>query len=190
MSRTVDRWTLVDARVGKAITSSSAMRAPRPTARPALSLEQLGPHARDVVAPRLGLLDRDDPADPLVARQRREAVPRRAQTPIRAQRPAQVLGDVVYHAGRDLRRPDLRRPRCRRVPHHDKIGRRAAIVARAGAVGVDRRVVQRPGSCVDGFVDRGPRLNRRASGVEPSAKRCRRARGRGPRHPNQPVTSR
>jgi len=77
------------------------MRTPRPAAGPAFAFEQFGAGALDVMSPRLGLLDGNDPADPLIARQRCKIVPRRAHPRRRGQRFSQIRRHVMYYASGD-----------------------------------------------------------------------------------------
>src|SRR5438445_1281301 len=76
------------------------MRAAKPTTRPPLSLQQLGSHALDVLAPRFCFLRPEHPADPLIAGKRGEVFPRRQNLWGGNQDAPQVHRDAMdYSAG-------------------------------------------------------------------------------------------
>ena len=78
-----------------------AVRAAEPAARAALALKQLVDCARHVARTRLGGCDRHHPADPLVARQRSQALPRSQCWRRGAQRDAEVSRKPVRRPARD-----------------------------------------------------------------------------------------
>ncbi len=77
------------------------MRATWPATRPAFALLELLSGALEVEPSRLRLLHRLNPAKPLVARERRDVLPRRSRFSIRKQDRPQVGWHLVNDAVRD-----------------------------------------------------------------------------------------
>ncbi len=68
----------------------SSMRTARPTARPPHPFFELRTHPLDMLPPCLIFLDGDRPADPLVARERRDVFPGRQRLRVRRERLAEI----------------------------------------------------------------------------------------------------
>jgi len=77
------------------------MRAAGPTARPAHALFQLRLHALDVLLSGFRFLHRDHPADPFIARERRNVLPRGPRRRVGNKRRAQIRRELVYDAAGD-----------------------------------------------------------------------------------------
>src|SRR6478735_5034455 len=88
------------------------MGAAWPATRPALALRQVFAAPADALAARLRLLRGFDPADPLVAGQRRNVVPGRQRFGLKLQRLLQVIGKRMDDATSDL--PFVSHPRSAR----------------------------------------------------------------------------
>jgi hypothetical protein len=80
----------------------STMRAARPTARPALSVDQLCTRPFDPVIPRLMFFCGLNPTDPLVAREGRNILPCCQRMRVRRQDLSQIRRHVVDHTSGDL----------------------------------------------------------------------------------------
>src|ERR1700676_2483501 len=72
------------------------MRTARPAARPAHPFFELRAHPFDMLAPCLLFLDGDGPADPLVARERRDVFPGRQRLRVGRERLAEISREVMY----------------------------------------------------------------------------------------------
>jgi len=77
------------------------MRASGPTARTALSIEQLLRHARDVLGTSLRFLHDRRPTNPLIARERRKVVPSFERVEVGVQRGSHIGGNCMDDAGRN-----------------------------------------------------------------------------------------
>ena len=77
------------------------MRAAGPAAGPPLSVSEVGAAPFDAVSSRFGFFCRLDPADPFIAREGRDVLPRRQRFGVGGQRLFQVRGQVMDHAARD-----------------------------------------------------------------------------------------
>ena len=71
------------------------MNTARPAAGAALAFFQLRNGARDMLLARLKFLDRNTPADPFVARKRRQALPCRPRFLVSTKNPLQICGQNV-----------------------------------------------------------------------------------------------
>ena len=79
----------------KAASAYSTMRAAGPAAGAAHPAPELGERLLDTDAAGLGLLAGDNPADPLVARERRDVLPRRSRSWSCGQSLSQICGEGV-----------------------------------------------------------------------------------------------
>src|SRR5687768_8461477 len=79
----------------------SALRASRSASRPPLPLAQALAPPAEPLRPRLSLLRGLHPADPFVARQRGDVLPRRQRLPIARQRVPQLVRKVMHDPARD-----------------------------------------------------------------------------------------
>ena len=77
------------------------MRTARPAARPPHPFFEFRAHPFDVLPPCLIFLDGDGPADPLVARQRRNVFPRRQRLCVGRERLAEIGRKVMRHSSGD-----------------------------------------------------------------------------------------
>ena len=80
------------------VSRLNPMRATGPTARPAHAFFQLRLHPLHVLLPGFRFLHRDHPADPFIARQRRNVLPSRQRRRISDQRLPQIRRHFVHHA--------------------------------------------------------------------------------------------
>ena len=78
------------------------MSASRPAARAALAIRQARATPVDPLAPRLRFLRGFDPADPIIAGQRRNIFPGRQCFRVKFQRLLQISGKVMDAAARDV----------------------------------------------------------------------------------------
>jgi hypothetical protein len=82
----------------------SSMPTARPAARPPHPFFELRAHSYDMLPPCLILLDGDGPADPLVARQRRDVFPGRQCPQVGRERLSQICRKVMYRSSGDSNR--------------------------------------------------------------------------------------
>ena len=73
----------------------------RPAARPALAFFELGTHPFNMLSPRFGLFYRDGPADPFIARKRRDVFPCSERGLVGGKSFPQIRRDLVYDAAGD-----------------------------------------------------------------------------------------
>ena len=77
------------------------MRTAGPAARPALAFSELRTHPLDMLAPGFGLFYGDGPADPFIARERRDVFPCGQSGLVGGKGFPQIRGDFVYDAAGD-----------------------------------------------------------------------------------------
>ena len=79
----------------------SPMRAAGPAARPALAFFELLAHPLDMLSSCFGLFHGDGPADPFIARERRDVFPGSERGLVGGKSFPQIRRDFVYHAAGD-----------------------------------------------------------------------------------------
>ena len=123
-------------RKAKSTTSGSAVRAAWPATRPAHAFLKFGAYPLDVLLSSFRSLHGNNPADPLIARQRRNVFPFCPRRRIGNENVSQIRRHSVYRAGRDRFlghgfilsvSPLAPPPGCRGVHHASRRQRRAAL---------------------------------------------------------------
>src|ERR1700734_42464 len=103
-SRSRSAWrTCIPGKAGfeRIASRVSSMRTAWPTARPPHTFFKFRAHPFDMLPPCLGFLDGDGPADPLVARKRRNVFPGRQRFLIGRERLSEISRKAVYDSSCD-----------------------------------------------------------------------------------------